>query len=86
MRAAALWVLSADGAYTEEAGGDEGSTWAALFYRPRRPVSYVLWITSRGRAVAERYPSRLVLPIWGEIARDLDYVEGEENGEEEYGE
>jgi hypothetical protein len=81
--AAALWALSMNGNYTEEAGGAEGSTWAALFYRPRRPVSYVLWITSRGRAVAEGFPSRLVLPIWQEIARDLDYAEGEE---EEYGE
>lgn len=86
VRAAALWVLSSDGSYTKDAGGHEWSTWAALFYRPRRPVSYVLWATSRGRVVAQTFSSRLVLPIWEEIARDLNYVEGEEDGEEENGE
>jgi hypothetical protein len=49
-------------------------------------VSYVLWATSRGRVVAQTFSSRLVLPIWEEIARDLNYVEGEEDGEEENGE
>jgi hypothetical protein len=82
LRSAALWVLLKADAHTEKAGGAEGSTRAVLFYRPRRPASYVLWHTPRGYIVAQVYSSRHVLAVWREIARDLNDIEDAEEDAE----
>jgi hypothetical protein len=78
---AALWCLSLRSGHDEEAGDAvEGPGWAALFHRPNRPTSYILWVSPTGFIDCSEYPSAQVLSIWEEVQRDL---EGEE---EEYGE
>jgi hypothetical protein len=82
--AAALWLLSLDSGHDEEAGDAvDGPGWSALFYRPNRPTSFILWVAPSGFVDFSEYPSKKVLAIWEEVQRDLEEGYGDEDADED---